>query len=347
MDKMRLLLLGSIICVLTACNFPRVPVSNLTPNRGIPTWTAPAPVGAVAEGLDPPPTQPALGTVENPMILALTPSVHINGERVEAGKRFADLLSEETGHAFVVVVPESYSRLVEALGQGNAHIAYLSPYAYAFAYQQGYANAAFAGLKSGEDRYGAQFIARKDAGFRSFFDAYANENKAAATAALAQFNEKKPCWADEFSASGYVIPAGVLAYHGFVTRPAAFMQGQPTVVRGVYASGICDFGATYIDARTFPTVREAYPDVLEEVVVIWRVPAIIPYETLSLATVLPEETRSSLKDAVLLISGTQAGREILNEAYGNGDWEPVSDSFYESFRMYLEASGIDLAGLLD
>jgi phosphonate transport system substrate-binding protein len=233
------------------------------------------------------------------------------------------------------------------MGQGNAHIAYLSPYAYAFAYEQGYANAAFASLKSGEDLYGAQFIARKGAGFQSFFDAHTDENTADAISALAQFNEKKPCWADEISASGYVIPAGVLAYHGIATRPAAFMQGQPTVVRGVYVSGICDFGATYIDARTFPTVLETYPDVMEEVVVIWRVPASIPYETLSFATVLPEDTRSSLNDAVFKFSGTQAGRDILEAAYGNGDWEPVSDSFYETFRMYLKASGIDLASLLD
>jgi phosphonate transport system substrate-binding protein len=266
---------------------------------------------------------------------------------VEAGKDLADLLAEETGYAFVVVVPETYARLVEALGQGNAHIAFLSPYAYAYAYAQGNAEAAFVSARSGEKLYGAQFIARTDSGFESYFDADTGQNLAEAAPALAQFNEKKPCWSDQVSPSGYVVPAGVLALNGVDTRPAAFLQGQPAVVRAVYAGGICDFGATYIDARTFPTVREAYPDVLEQVEIIWQVPSVIPYEVLALASSLPPEIKSGLQEALFSISGSQAGRALLYEAYGVGDWEPVSDLFYQPFRNYLEASGIDLVSLID
>ena len=76
-----------------------------------------------------------------------------------------------------------------------------------------------------------------------------------AAVALAQFADKKPCWSDETSASGYVIPLGYLNANQIVTKPAAFVQGHPTVVRSLYATGICDFGATYVDARKFPVSR--------------------------------------------------------------------------------------------
>ena len=135
---------------LAACNLPFSSAARETSEPDLLTVTPPTPVGAVGEVPRPTPTRSALGTEENPLILTLPPSVSVNGQRVEAGKRFADLLSEETGYAFVVVVPETYARLVAALGQGNAHLSFLSPYAYAYAYDQGTATAAFAGLKSGE-----------------------------------------------------------------------------------------------------------------------------------------------------------------------------------------------------
>lgn len=344
---MRTIYLG-LICLLTAaCHFPTRQILDEQADR---EQATPRPLAAETAGAGVPVssgTAPAPGTPDNPLILALAPAASVDGGRIEAGKRFAELLLEETGYAFVVVVPDSYSRLVEAMGQGNAHVAVLSPYAYAYAYDLGYASAAFASLRSGEKLYGAQFIAREASGFTSYFDQGTGKNTAEAAQALAQFEEKKPCWVDEISASGYVIPSGLLAQEGITTRPAAFLQGHPAVVRAVYAGGICDFGATFIDARAFPTVRETYPDVLERVVVIWQAPPLIPYDNLSLATSLSPEIVASLQEAIFRITGTQAGREILVAAYGIEAWEPVADPFYAPFRAYLEASGIAPEDLLD
>ncbi len=137
------------------------------------------------------PTSAPPGTLENPLVIALPPGSSSDGARVEAGKAFAEQLSEVTGYTFVVVAPDSYAKLVQALGEGNAHVAVLSPYAYVLAYNQGYANAAFARLESGEKAYGAQFIARADAGFKSYFNVNTGENTADASEALAQFRRQK------------------------------------------------------------------------------------------------------------------------------------------------------------
>jgi len=309
--------------------------------------TAIAIAASTAKVPRPTPTSAAMGTLENPIIVALPPGSSGDEERVNAGKAFAEQLSEITGHTFVVVAPESYRKLVEAMGQGNAHIAVLSPYAYALAHESGYASAAFASLESGEKAYGAQFIARTDAGFKSYFDANREENKVEAVTALSQFRNKKPCWPDETSPSGYVIPIGFLSQSDVPVRSGAILQGQPTVVRAVYVGGICDFGATYIDARKFPAVLDEYPDVLEQVEVIWRIPSIIPYDILVIAHDLSPEIAQAIRDALFRITGMQAGRSILGKAYGIQEWERITDAFYEEFRVALDASGIDLHSLLD
>ena len=348
MNQLRRILAGCLFFLfLASCNIPTGIASGRTPEPATATETPPALIGSTAEVPRPTPTAAVPGTIENPVILALPPGSSANTERIEAGKAFAEQLSEVTGYTFVVVAPDSYAKLVDALGKGNAHIAVLPDYAYALAYKKGYANAAFASLKSGEKAYGAQFIARKDAGFESYFDAQTEENTADAATALSQFRDKKPCWSDETSPSGYVIPSGILAYNDVPLRPPAFVQGQPTVVRAVYVGGICDFGATYIDARGFPAVLDEYPDTLERVHVIWRIPPVIPYETFVIARSLPPEMVQALEDAMFRISGMQAGRQVLGQAYGIEEWERITDAFYEGFRLYLDASGIDLESLLN
>jgi phosphonate transport system substrate-binding protein len=334
-----------ILFSLTAC----------TTNSASENATEPAPAmettpASTAENVEIPrvtPTSAPPGTLENPLVIALPPGSGSDGARVEAGKAFAEQLSEVTGYTFVVVAPDSYVKLVQALGEGNAHVAVLPAYAYVMAYNQNYANAAFARVESGEKAYGAQFIARADAGFESYFDADTGENTDDAVMALSQFNNKRPCWSDEVSLSGYAVPAGILRHNEIPLQTAAVVQGQPTVVRAVYVGGICDFGATYIDARRFPAILDAYPDVIEEVNVIWRIPPIIPYEVMVIARNLPPQITLAISDALFRITGMQAGRQVLGPAYGIEQWERITDAFYEDFRTYINASGVDLESVLE
>ena len=87
------------------------------------------------------------------------------------------------------------------------------------------------------------------ADFTSYYDAERDENTAEAAEALKQFQDKKPCWSDATSPSAYVVPLGLLTQSQVKTRSAAFLEGQLNVVRAVYADDICNFGATFIDAR--------------------------------------------------------------------------------------------------
>jgi phosphate/phosphite/phosphonate ABC transporter binding protein len=265
---------------------------------------------------------------------------------IAAGRTLTALLEKSTGFKFVAIIPPNETELVNAFGINNAHIGILSPVGYLLARDQGFVEAAFARQQAGNIFYGAQFIARSDAGFTSYYDSIKDENSADAAIALAQFKDKKPCWTDERSPSGYIVPLGFLNDAGVQVLSPAFVSGHPTVVRAVYAGGICDFGATYIDARGYPGLEDQYPDVMKKVVVIWRIPAIIPYETLVFAHRLDDEMRRSLIRAFVDIMSTDNGRIAMQTLYGFDAMQVVQDGQYETFRKAVNASELDLTKLI-
>lgn len=332
-------LLPVFLLFLAACTFPlrgeNVPAPTQTPvPEASPTPTA------VSSAVAP------LGSKENPLILALSPSPRPSQEVLASGENLAAQLEKLTGFHVVLVAPASEKDLVQAFAARNVHIAVLSPFAYVLARQQGGARVALASVRNGEILYGAQFIARRDSGFQFYFDSIRGENVAEAKAALTQFNDKKPCWSDTASPSGYVIPLGVLNQAGVQPQAGAFVQGQATVVRAVYSKGICDFGATYTDARTLPVLEADYPDVLEVVKVVWRIPPIIPYENVSFATDLPVEIRRPLLRAFIDLMGNAEGKAAMQVIYGIDELRPAEDDIYETFATLARASGLNLSDLL-
>ena len=330
--------------VLADCTLPRLGVTDVPQPTETETLTPTAEVTPSYTALPPLPTA-ELGLAENPLILTLPPSANSQAQ-IDAAKVIASQFTERTGYTVVTVIPDSEAALVEALGRGNAHIVLLDPYAYELAYQRGWVRASYAVLKDGEGRYGAQFIAARKGGFESYFNEGTEMNTADAKTALAQFNDKKPCWSDEISPSGYIIPAGYLNENQVIIRPPAFVQGHPTVVRSLYASGICDFGATYIDARKFPSLEDEFPDLIEQVIVVWRIPDIIPYDVLAFSTNMPQEMRDILATTTPAMLQTTAGKAAFKTLYDIEELQAVNDGYYDEFRTYVNQSGVDLTTLV-
>ena len=314
---------------------------------GQPTDT-PAPVlGPTATPLPtvPPPVS-VLGSSENPIILALAPSTQNTTAVENASKTLVGLLEQGTNYHIVSVLPPDETSLVKGFGTGNAHIGVLTPFAYLEASSQGNVQAAFARQVGDAIFYDAQFLARADTGFTPYYDALKNANLADAPIALAQFQNKKPCWTDELSASGYVVPLGYINQAHVVLRDQAFLAGHVAVVRALEAGGICDFGATYVDARTYPGLQDDYPDLMKTVIVIWRIPRIIPYESLVFATGMSEDMRRNLTRAFVDLSTTPEGKAAMSTLYGFESMQVVQDSDYEPFRKAVKASGVDLDTLI-
>ena len=308
----------------------------------------PTPMPTVVAMLTPtvPAPDAALGSANNPLILALAPSARPTTNVISAGNLLKSQLEKSTGYKIIVAAPPSETELVKAFADGNAHIGVLSPFGYLMANNAGKADAAFGRQRNGGIFYGAQFIVQSEAGFTSYFDSVKHENSADASVVLAQFNDKKPCWTDPLSPSGYVVPLGFLSQAGVKTREPAFVSGHPTVVRAVYAQGICDFGATYIDARTYPGLEDEFPDVMKKVVVVWRIPDIIPYETLVFAHGMTIDMRRSLERAFVDAISTPSGKSAMQVLYGFDAMQIVQDGQYNEFRKAVKASGMILNNLV-
>jgi phosphonate transport system substrate-binding protein len=333
-------LLVVLSLALSACGPAATPTPAAT--------EAPVVTEAPTEPPTPEPTEPPapeLGTAENPIIMALAPSATTQ-ELQTGGEAIAAKLSEMTGLTIKTVVPTNYAAMIEAMGAEQAHIGWLAPVQYVVAHGKGYADVGLATIRNGSDHYGFQYVANAAAGFTSYYDATTATNTADAATALAQFADKKPCWTDPLSASGYVIPAGLLGAEGVVTKAAAFVQGHPTVVRALYAGGICDFGATHDGILTDKNLLEAFPDLTQKIVVVWRSDPVIPNDTVSFATNMPADMRQKIVDALLAMAETEEGKAALNSVYQIEGLKVVDDTFFDEFRALLEASGVDLTSIV-
>jgi phosphonate transport system substrate-binding protein len=303
-----------------------------TPTQIIPTQTPVIP--------------PEPGTEQNPLILALGPSPRPSAEMISAGEVIAGYIESHTGYKLVTVAPSSEVVLVEAISKGNAHIASLSPFGYLLARETDSVTVILGSLRDDQTFYGTQLIANRESNFTSYYDAERDENTEEAAIALKQFQDKKPCWSDTTSPSGYVVPLGLLTQAQVQARSAAFLEGQLNVVRAVYADDICDFGATFIDARQLPALESDYPDVMDRVVVIWRVPRIIPYESISLSNSLPLEMRRVIQRAFIDLMLTPEGKAAVQTVYGIDELQIAEDVMYDDFELYVKDSGLDLAELI-
>ena len=321
---------------LLGCSLIPVPLPTATPTPAA-TPTFPPPASSI---------NATPGSSENPLILALAPSSQSSADVLTAGKDLSALLEKATGYKFEPVIPPNETELVKAFGNGNADIGVLSPYAYLLASNQSFAQAAFARQEGATSFYGAQFIVQSGAGFTAFYDPDTKENSVDSAVALLQFQNKKPCWTDELSPSGYVVPLGYLGEAGVTIQKPAFLASHTSVVRAIYSGGICDFGATYVDARQYPGFQDAFPDVMKKVIVIWQIPPIIPYETIVVVHDMNVDMRRSLTRAIVDLMSSPDGKSAMQTLYGFNALQVVQDSQYDEFRKAVKASGLDLTTLV-
>lgn len=348
MTKPRLILLAFI---LAACNLPlTTPTPGATSQAPTVPASSPTP-GPVATSTPIPTPEPGepLGTETNPIVLALIPS----GEREipDSARDVAAQLTHLTGLVVVPYAPASYPEVVEALGEGRVHIAWLTPFPYLLAREQGYAYAALATSVLGRELSAAQFIVNRqmveDRTFTVYYDPVTGANLADANTALRQFADKKPCWPDPDSPTGYVLPLGYLNENGIQTKPGAFVQGHATVVKSLYqdpAGTICQFGAVIADHQVF--IASGYEDVDERVVTVWVTEAVVPFDGVAYATSLPDDMRFSLSAAFLAMIQTEEGNAALRDTYQIDGLRLADDTFYNDLRRILDQSGLKLSELV-
>jgi phosphonate transport system substrate-binding protein len=319
-DRLALGLLVVFALVLGACA-----QATAEPTEAPPEPTAVPPTEV------PEPTPIPWGTEENPINWVFVPSGEM--ERVTAGaEAVADLLFEQTGLVISTFVATDYTAAIEAMcaEPPQAQMSSLATFAYITAADRGCAESELVALRRGSTSYNGQLIYNMESGivpgdYTTLFG-------------------KSFCGVDETSTSGWIIPTIMLRAGGLdpeTDLEVTFAGSHDAVASAVY-SGDCDFGATFVDART--AIEETYPDVMEKVG-IFEVSIAIPNDGVQYATSFPREYRDQLNEALLAIAATEAGAEALNTAYQWTGLELHDDTFYDPFRQLLDAAGVSAADL--
>lgn len=303
-----------------------------------------------------PPPQPTptatpapLGDTSNPLVFGIVQTG--SAEQFPAAEWVIQQIAEQTGLAIRLETFSTYQQLLAAMEQTRVHITWMPPLTYLYASQRGIAEVSLLTNHFGVYRYGVQFLANANSGFRLYFDPLSGQNSADAATALSQFSGKRPCFVEPTSAAGYLVPAGLLARNSIQTADPVFTQTHSGVVRTLYVQGVCDFGATFAisgDPRTSSIVLQDLPDALERIPVVWRSDPVIPNLALVFTAGMPGEIQKALEQAFMDIIQNDEGRSKLSlfADYEIEDLRPIDDQLYNPLRETLAPLGIFYAELI-
>jgi phosphonate transport system substrate-binding protein len=277
-----------------------------------------------------------LGSEGNPFILALVTGPGGSPPALAAGIQVASRLTQETGYQVQAKEFTDYPSLFVDLKKNHAHITFLPPLTYIYARQRDLVEVSLLSDHFGVFLYGIQFLANKADNFTSYVDPDSGANTAGPDTALAQFKDKRPCWTEPSSISGFIYPASVLMANNISYQDPAELQTHAAVIRGLYVRGICDFGATYSilgDPRTSEYVSDL-PGVLDQIQIIWRSDPVIPNLNVSFNQSVPPDLRKILSDGLIAMVQTEDGRRMLSDAndYDIKDLKEYPDSTYAPLR---------------
>ena len=114
-------------------------------------------------------------------------------------------------------------------------------------------------------------------------------------------------------------------------KEGVITQSHSGVIRSLYITGICDFGAAFAttgDPRTASVVTQDLTDVMNRVVIIYQIDPMIPNLNISVLASLPREMREDLSFALQSIMQLEKGKALFTDAnaYEITDLKPLEDS---------------------
>jgi len=298
----------------------------------------------------PTPTPMPIGSPENPFTLGVV-SETLDNQVVTRSQELTEALSSATGYSFQSLVLENYTDLLDQMEAGQIHAAWLPPITYLWAHQRGFAQVGLLSNHFGAYYYGSQFLVNINSGFSLYYDPIADLNTAVASTALSQFSDKRPCFVEPTSASGYILPKSILLENEIETQDPVWIQTHTGAVRALYIRDICDFGVTFAisgDPRTATSVQQDLPDTMNRIVVAWKSDAVIPSLNLTFLPELSSDLVYDVMDSLISLAATPDGKLLLSDAtnYDMQGLMKIEDSDYDPLRQTLEITQLDLSTLV-
>lgn len=275
-----------------------------------------------------------LGSAENPVKFFFVPSTDTK-LIMQGAKNMKKYLEANTPYKFETAVPASYIAVVESFGSKRADMAVINTFGYIMAHEKYGVQGLVRFERFGEKTYKAQIVVRSDSSVKKIED----------------LNGKKFAFVDPASASGYLLPAQLLAEKHVKPKETVFAKKHDNVITMVY-QGQVDGGATFYtppadgkiqDARRL--VKTQFPDV-EEKVKILELTKDIPNDPLMFAKDMPDDMKNKIIDAVLAYVKTEEGKKDWFGMYGVTGFERSKDSDWDGVRELLKNLGKKAADLV-
>jgi phosphonate transport system substrate-binding protein len=269
-----------------------------------------------------------LGSEDNPVVMSFVPSSNAQ-EIITGGDQIAQMITGRTDLVVQINAVPTFAAILEAIGKGETHVAWLDAFSYVMAHQEHGVEVGLVTEHLGITSYRGQFIVRADSGINS----------------LRALPGRVMCWVDPNSTSGYILPRITLQANG-IDPDTAFSQtiqaySHQNVIRAVYDGG-CDVGATYADARS---LIAGYEPEVENVVIVLATTPSIPYDSVSFSKDMPQEVREQIIQSLLEIASSEEGRAVLETWYGITGLQMASDSIYDGVRAELAQASVDIEEL--
>ncbi len=277
-----------------------------------------------------------LGSKKNPVKIYFIPSAEA-GKIVKGADELEIYLEKETGYEVKTFIPNGYAAVIEAMGSGEADIAFFSTFAYVLAHQKNGARPRLRVIRNGEDSYYSQIITHSDN-----TDINSLEDCAG----------KSVAWTTSTSTAGYIWPKAMFKEKGIKLGKENFYNTHDAVVKVIYNQE-ADIGATFYstpkdsmsiqDARYL--VESVYPDVVEKVKIV-TITDPIPNESVTFRADFPAEIEEIFVNALMKYVRTPEGLKVLEELYAITDFKESQDSDYDIVRQRAKILGLNIISVI-
>lgn len=245
---------------------------------------------------------------------------------IESVEPLTEMLSKELGVKVEGFTATNYVGVVEGLGSGQVDFGFIPPFAYVLANQESNAQVILTALnKDMEAKYRSQFVVRKDSGIKSFLDV----------------KGKTVAFADPSSTSGYLFPGAHLIKEGIdIEKDIQYVySGGHDKSLQLLLNGDVDVAATFVDVRQ--RYEKDFPDAMEKTEILGYTDY-IPNISVTVRGDMDKELQDKIKNALLKITETEEGKNLLIELFNMYGFAEATDADYEVIRTTAETMNVDL-----
>ncbi|MHB8631076.1 MAG: phosphate/phosphite/phosphonate ABC transporter substrate-binding protein [Candidatus Limnocylindria bacterium] len=292
---------------------------------------ATSPFGGGTSGPPAAAKSPRVGSVDRPIVFALTPSQDLARLTADADA-IASALTSATGLSWKVWVPASYDAEIESVCSGQTDIAAIAPLEMTLLRDKRCGDPILGALRTDDEgklstTYRSQILVRSDSGITD----------------LGGLRGKPFAFTDPLSTSGYLFPTLLVKQKtgqdpGTFFSSTMFAGTNQEAVLAVY-SGRVDGAASFIDART----TDGLPaDVMTKTKRI-EIAGPIPNDGIAVRRGIPAEVRAKVSAALIDYCASAAGRARCLDHFSWDGLQPVDKSFYDQLDEAAKLAGIDVA----